>query len=57
MKRSQLTARARQRMDDLAQLVADGLTVAQAGCALGMTKGEQSRSWANIKKALGAQAI
>lgn len=57
MRRSQISARARKRMDDLAQLVADGLTITQAACALGMTKGEQARSWANIKKALGAQAV
>lgn len=40
----------------LADLVADGLSVNGAGEQLGMTRGQTARMWANIKAELGAQA-
>ena len=45
------------RMDDMAQLVANGVGVIQAGERLGMTKGQAARCWANVRAGLGAQAI
>lgn len=44
------------RKNRLAQLVADGMTVAEAGQSLGTTKGQTSRLWQNIKLDLGWQA-
>lgn len=45
-----------QRKARLAQLVADGRTVAEAGQCLGVSKGQTSRLWQNIKNDLGWQA-
>lgn len=44
------------RKQRMALLVADGLTIAQAGEAMGLTKGQTSRVWNNIKTGLGRQA-
>lgn len=44
------------RLDDMAQLVSDGLTVTEAGRYLGLSKGQIARAWADIKHGLGAQA-
>jgi len=41
----------------LAQLVADGTPLNEAGRAMGLTKGQTSRVWMNIKADLGEQAI
>jgi len=43
-------------MAALAQKVADGATVAAAGCAMGMTETETASIWRAIKRDLGAQA-
>lgn len=45
------------RKSRLAQYVADGMAVADAGRALGLSKGATSRAWSNIKVDLGAQAV
>ena len=45
-----------QRKHELAGLVADGLRLSVAGRQMGLTKGETSRVWQNIKQDLGAQA-
>jgi len=44
------------RIDQFAQLVADGMTVAEVGRALGLTKGQTSSTWNTIKRHLGEQA-
>lgn len=40
----------------LAELVANGATVTEAGARLGLTRGQTAGAWANIKAGLGAQA-
>lgn len=56
-KRAHTPCETDQRMDRMAQLVADGLSVQEAGCAyLGLTRGQTSRVWMNIKRGLGEQA-
>lgn len=44
------------REDQLAALVADGATVTKAGELLGLTKGQTSRVWQNVKRRMGGQA-
>ncbi len=44
------------RLDNFADLVADGLDPANAGRVLNLTKGQTSRAWADIKNQLGSQA-
>ena len=44
------------RMNRMADIVSRGRTVAEAGEQMGLTKGEASRTWNNIKAGLGAQA-
>ena len=41
---------------NLAQLVADGTAVMEAGASLGLTRGQTARAWATIKAGLGPQA-
>lgn len=53
--RSRHTARARRRMDQLAEHVADGLSVKDSGQRLGLTKGETSRAWSNVRKLVGME--
>jgi hypothetical protein len=48
---------AKRRADRLAELIANGATVAEAGRRLNLTAGETARTWANIRKGLGSQAI
>lgn len=45
------------RTDQLAQLIADGMTVADAGRAMSLTKGQTSNLWNKIKRNLGVQAV
>lgn len=44
------------RLDNFAQLVADGFEPADAGRELFLSKGQTARAWADIKNQLGAQA-
>lgn len=44
-------------LDDMAQLVSEGLTITEAGRSLGLTKGQIARAWADIKRGLGGQAV
>lgn len=44
------------RCNRLAQLVADGATVAEAGALMRLTKGQTSNAWNSIKRGLGSQA-
>lgn len=44
------------REDKLADLVSRHYPVMEAGRAIGLTKGQTSRAWQNIKAALGEQA-
>lgn len=46
----------KRRMAFLAERVANGQSVSAAGAALGLTRGETARAWANIKRDLGNQA-
>lgn len=41
----------------MAELIADGVPVFKAGETLGLTKGQTSRVWMNIRADLGAQAV
>lgn len=45
------------RSDKLAELVANGATVAEAGRALGLNKGQTAGLWQRIKEKLGVQAV
>lgn len=42
--------------NNLAELVANGAGINEAGVQLGLTKGRTARLWAEIKTGLGAQA-
>jgi hypothetical protein len=55
--RSRANGVAKRRMDNLAALVALGIPVAEAGRRLNLTAGETARTWANIRKGLGEQAV
>lgn len=46
-----------ERMDRLAEIVSAGHPVSDAGISLGLSKGETARTWSNIKRGLGPQAI
>lgn len=41
----------------LAELVANGQTVAEAGRNMGLSKGQTSNTWNGIKRDLGEQAV
>jgi hypothetical protein len=43
----------RTREDRFAQLVSDGYAVHEAGKLMNLTKGQVSRTWRNVKTALG----
>lgn len=45
------------RADRLAELVANGQTVAEAGRNMGLSKGQTSNTWNSIKRGLGGQAV
>ena len=47
----------RRRMAQLAEHVANGAEINAAGKAMGLTKGQTARAWANIKAELGEQAV
>ena len=44
------------REDQLAALVADGVSITEAGERMGLTKGQTSRVWQNVKRRMGGQA-
>ncbi len=44
------------RIDAMAELVANGMTVAEAGKALNLTKGQTSNTWNRIKADCGWRA-
>lgn len=45
------------RMNRLAELVANGTSISEAGRAMGITKGQAMGLWERIKAGLGAQAL
>lgn len=49
--------RAKHREPELAEMVANGTSVSDAGRVMGLTKGQTSRVWNNIKRTMGRQAI
>jgi len=49
-------ARMDQRLDDLAERVAQGDLLHHAGREMGLTKGQTARAWNMIKTGLGSQA-
>lgn len=50
------TADHSRRRSEIARIVSEGMMLADAGRALGLSKGETSRAWMAIKAELGAQA-
>lgn len=45
------------RIDRLAELIANGATVAEVGRAMSLTRGQTAGLWRRIKDGLGAQAV
>lgn len=46
----------KRRMNRLAELVANGSGISEAGALMGITRGQAARTWADIKRGLGPQA-
>lgn len=55
MARTQYAPGTRKLMLSLAELVAEGTCIADAGRILGLTKGQTANAWRNIKNEMGAQ--